>query len=716
MNIENRRVFLQKFGLIALATGTTGNFSSFSEHKHSTKHYPGNFQIKLESLSPNEIFSKLNLDYPGLEQVKKHHLKRKNDQALAELLKYYKSHYAKTPELTESSGYNLGNLFSKQSSDSSISKKKSLPYNQDYQKIIDRADNLGKHIFQWGPYKEADYGPDIDWAADPAGDIEWVASVYRFSWANDLVNAFLVSGDEKYAKIFVDLTTDWIKKHPLEKTLYVVHPVYKEGVYGSSGWKGYPWLDIQTGIRATNICKSFRTFLHTKAFTPEFLGILIASLYDHQKKTEEIPMNQVHNKAIFEQRGFFNVLHTFPEFKEKEKWLDIGIGISYENLLAQTTADGVQREWCGGYHLGVYRDALEIKERANALGRNMPDLYNSRLKLMADHIFGISTPELGFPMFGDTSRGKQNSHDRKSWSLYNVLSEASEKFNDPKYKALADLNVQLLPLNGSVAFSEAGLYVMRNKWSVDQTYMTLHCSPPGYSIHDTPDNGTFELYSSGRWLMPDSGFYTYGHDPQNRSWHRQTRVHATMTINGADTNKIGRQLIWNSNLDTDILCVENHSYTYFIHRRTIWFTGKRSELPFFVILDEGIGGAKGDIAIHFPMAPGVTNTDHKKNIITTDFDDSNLLIQVTGTKPFNLIEEEGWHSWGYGQREKRISVSAVHKGQGPLVFVSVLIPFKGKSAPAYSLLTKPETLIAGMNPVKLEVKIDNKNWSLERNL
>src|SRR5690606_32285945 len=111
-------------------------------------------------------------------------------------------------------------------------------------------------------------------------------------------------------------------------------------------------------------------------------------------------------------------------FSDKDRWLDLAIGITSENLLAQTTTDGVQREWCGGYHFGVYRDALEIQGRVNDLGLQMPDYYVNRVKGMADHIFGISTPELGFPMFGDTSRSKVETKDRKSWQLYNMLVEA----------------------------------------------------------------------------------------------------------------------------------------------------------------------------------------------------------------------------------------------------------------------------------------------------
>src|SRR5690606_5355017 len=122
---------------------------------------------------------------------------------------------------------------------------------------------------------------------------------------------------------------------------------------------------------------------------------------------------------------------------------------------AQTTTDGVQREWCGGYHSGVYRDALEIWDRVTDLGRTMPDYYVDRVRAMADHIFGISTPELGFPMFGDTARRKKTSDDRRTWQLYGMLVEAGQKFNDPKFRALADLDVNKLPDNGSIAFEDA---------------------------------------------------------------------------------------------------------------------------------------------------------------------------------------------------------------------------------------------------------------------
>jgi heparan-sulfate lyase len=680
---ENRRQFLKELGLISFAAGS-GSVLDTARSGIMAAVIPQADNGGLYSLSPSLLFSVLDMDLPELAPVRKILERKGNDAALAELLKYYRSRYP--PPATF---------------------KERLPEKTDSMSVS-RADDILRHIFQWGPYAPTGYGDNIDWAADPAGDIEWVAAIYRFYWVNDLVNAYAATGDEHYAAGYVSLITDWIGKHPLEKTLDAVHPVY--------GWKGYPWLDLQTGIRATNICSSFRKMVNAKSFTPQFLGVLMASLYDHQVKTEKMPMGKVHNKAIFEQRGFFNVLHTFREFRDRKRWLGTAIGITCENLFAQTTSDGVQREWCGGYHSGVYRDALEIESRVDDLGSGMPEGYHERVKAMADHIFGISTPDLGFPMFGDTSRAKKRSGDRRSWSLYDTLTEAGRRFGDPKFNALADLDQDKLPLNGSTAFPDAGLYAMRNNWTPGQVYMALHCSPPAISTHDTPDNGTFELYAYGRWLMPDTGFYTYGHDKEARAWHRQTKVHPTMTLNGRDTNIAGRQLLWKTDEDQDVLCIENQSYQYFLHRRTVWFAGKRSSLPFFVILDEANGDSYGDIEIRFPMAPGNIITDMENNTIRTGFDDANLLIRVTGKHPVILREEEGWHAWEYGKREPRTTVAAMYKGQAPFVFCSVLVPYRGLELPSCRLITDPSSLMSGKDPVEIETEVGGQRFRLIRDI
>ena len=380
---------------------------------------------------------------------------------------------------------------------------------------VERAAKIARHVFQWGPYEEADYGEQVDWDWDPRGDIEWVAAMHRFYWAPPLAAAWTATGDDRYARAFVDLCSDWIRRHPLQDHRRS-HPVYTQ-------WQGFVWLDLQTGIRAYNLCAVFRSLVHSPAFTPDFLALLLASLYDHQVKTEHIPMGVVHNKAIFEQRGAVEVAADFPEFRDARRWLELSRRRTTESLLAQTTTDGVQREWSFGYHMGVLRDAVVIQERLEAAGLPVSAEYARRLQLLHEYCLGVASPFLDTPMFGDGARVVEPPAERRQGALYNFLLKAGERYGDTRYAAVADLQPEGRPEPASRAFPEAGIYALRSGWGPRDIYLALHCSPLAISAHDQPDNGTFELAAFGRWLMPDTGYFTYGHDPETRAWHRQQR-------------------------------------------------------------------------------------------------------------------------------------------------------------------------------------------------
>ena len=627
----------------------------------------------LTSLSPEAVLDTLDLSRPGLEEVRAKAEACDRAGALAALLGYYRNRYPLPAPGNDASGADTAT-----------------------------ADNIVRHIFQWGPYESAQYGDDVRWDWDPRGDIEWVAAIYRFYWATPLVQAYLETRDEKYAQAFVDLTRDWIAKHPLQK--------HEETHYVYTHWKGFAWLDIQTGIRATNLCQAFRTMVHAKAFTPEFLGVFLASLYDHQVKTERLPMGKVHNKAVFEQRGFINIAYTFPEFKDARRWMTLALERTSETFLAQVTTDGVQREWSGGYHSGVLRDAVEIMGRMNDFDIPVPEAYRERVRRMYDYIFGIATPDLGYPMFGDTSRHSESS-DRTHMQLYASLMQATDLFGDPKYAARATLDAAALPAQTCYAFREAGMYALRDAWGPDQIYFALHCSPPAISSHDQPDNGTFELCAYGRWLMNDTGYYTYGHDPEARAWHRQTRVHQTLTLDEKDSRVDGKNLLWSDSPGNLGLTVENNAYEGLRHRRTVWFVDK----AFFVMLDEAIGEAPGALDLHFQFAPGEVSVDTKAHRATTCFDDANVLVWQAPEAPVSLTREDGWFAWTYGQRLLRTALRFRHAQSAPAAFLTVLAPYRGTTPPEVSASLATGYQV-GDASVCVEASAFGGKWTLRRNL
>ena len=629
--------------------------------------------IELRSLEPLALFGVLDLTRADLRPVRAAVERGSHPAALAELREHFRQRFP-LPDRSEARPPQL-----------------------------EVAHKITRRILQWGPYEEVQYGPDMDWAWDPRGDIEWVAAMYRFYWAGPLVAAYASTRHEQYARTFVELTEDWIRQHPLQEHGRI-HPVY-------TYWHGFAWLDLQTGIRVDNLCTAFRTFVHSEAFTPEFLGVVLASLYDHQVKSELIPMGVIHNKAIFEQRGFIRVADDFPEFCDASRWLALGARRTCENLLAQTTTDGVQREWSFGYHSAVLHDAVEIAKRLEGAGLPPSAEYRQRVLRMHEYVFGIASPDLATPMFGDGSRKRQPGDDRATWPLHSFLIEATDRLGDPKYAALAHLDTTQLPEAASRAFPEAGIYALRSGWDADALYLALHCSPKAISSHDQPDNGTFELRAFGRWLMPDTGFYYYGHDPEGRAWHRRTAAHQTLTLGGADCADAGRHLLWHAATGGDALAVENDAYPGLAHRRTLWFPGH----AFFVILDEAIGDAAGALDLHFQLAPGDLHLDRDAGRVSTTFPDANVLIAAATDSPSQIVEEEGWTSWEYGLREPRPALRFQHPGTAPAIFLTVVVPYRGTEPPSVQAAL-PQDVEVGADRVEVEVTCDGQQWLVGRDL
>ena len=634
--------------------------------------YTKQWNVKLQSLPPSQVLTKLDLDRPGLEAVKAAAAKGDQPRALAELLRYYRGKYPPSPI-----------------------EHAATPT------AVEAADRICRHVFQWGPYQPADYGTNIDWTINPADDIEWVAAVYRFYWADDLARAYTATGDDKYARAFVELATDWIAKHPLDDWTRA-HPTLTH-------WKGFAWLDLQTGIRATRAVSAFKAMLHSDAVTPQFLAIFLASLYDHQVKTERVPMGVVHNKAIFEQCGVLDICQAFPEFAETPRWAKLAIERTRENLLAQTTPEGVQREWCGSYHLAVLRDSIEIMEKASQLGLAVPDDLRQRVHGMCDYVFAVATPDLGWPMFGDTARPITKAGNKPQ--LYAPLLQHSKLWNDPKYAARAKLDMAALPKQTSYAFESAGAYVMRSQWSPEGAYLALHCPPPGISGHDQPDNGTFELYAYGRWLLTDSGFYTYGHDHEARAWHRQTRVHQTLTLDNKDSKTDGRLRLWQSSPELDALVVENPSYPGLVHRRTVWFVDRK----FYVFLDEALGRGPGELRLHWTPSPGPGRTSPDRTTFTTQFPDANVLIHAASPRHAVLETEDGWFSPEYGDRTARKVLSVKHPGAAPAAFLTVVAPYRGTTPPEVEASLAGNYTV-GSDEAQVTVRAFGKQWRLGRKL
>lgn len=606
------------------------------------------------------LLSRLNLGHPGLEKVPS----VANDPAKAAeaLLAYYRARTSVKHPI-----------------DRSLRSQARGQYASERDLRV--ADDALGHVFVGqSAYPSYYCGDDIDWGSRPVPDREWVWQLNRMSFWEAMGKAYWHTGDEKYAREWCLQLVDWTQKNPRDEA------------------HAYAWRSIEAGIRAHLWMNHFYRFLDAPSFTPAVLVSFLNSCYDHASYL----MTQYRkgsNWGLMEAEGMAFIAITFPEFTASEKWRQEAISRLNREIENQVYADGHQRELAMGYHTGSiqwFRRTLELA-RLNGLNDAFPASYIERIERMCEVPFKLGFPDGTTTQFGDSWTGSPG----HTWPS---LREWSKLFDRDDFLYVATEGREgRKPSQTAFALEHSGFYSMRSDWSKDAVMFVLKCGPDGGG-HCQPDNGTFELYAGGRHLMPDAGSFIYGSDPENRNWFRQTKVHQTLTLNGENSRYAPKLLLWKPGKKHDVLVVENESYPDLKHRRAVFFVDKE----YFVIVDEAMGDALGDVDVHFQLAPGDAVFDSLRFSVRTDFRAGwNVQVRSMPQKGMKLEEEEGWVSFIYTQKERRPAFAYRINKSAPegIRFITVVAPYPGTIPPDISV-SVPANEPVGASTLNLRIQAD----------
>lgn len=607
------------------------------------------------------LLSRLTIEAPELAKVKQAADNRDLELAAQELLAYYRSRDGIKHPIDR---HGRAGLLGKAAS----------------QRDITVADNALQHIFVGQPsYPPHFCGDDIDWTSSPVPDREWVWQLNRMAFWGAMGRVYWHTGDEKYVRVWAAQMTDWIAKNPVD---------------GERRYR-YAWRPIEAGIRGHSWTGHFQYFVDSPSVTPDVLVAFLNSCHDHADFLME-HYTKRSNWALMEAEGLAFIALTFPEFKDSGKWRDEAFTRFGKEIVGQVYPDGHQRELALGYHIGCIDWFMRTLEMAGMNGQKdaFPPSYLQIIEKMCAVVMKLGLPDGSKTQFGDSWAGKPGD----TWRLLAKWAKLFDR-QDFLYVATAGREGEA-PGATAFALEDSGFYSMRSGWHKDAICLVLKCGPDGGS-HSQPDNGTFELYAGGRNLMPDSGCYIYSGDAEGRAWFRQTRVHQTLTLNGENTAYAPRLLHWQTGPDLDLLVVENASYPNLTHRRAVAFVDKR----FFVIVDEAVGDAAGDIRLHFQLAPGKAHYDAAAYAVRSDFADGwNVRVLSMAQEGMTLEEEEGWVSFVYTKKEPRPAFCyrlAKGAGEPGVRFITVVAPYE--DAPpdiAVKLRGQPEV---GSARMELEV-------------
>jgi heparan-sulfate lyase len=513
-----------------------------------------------------------------------------------------------------------------------------------------------------------DFGPRIDWLTNrhPRRDAEWIVQFHRHHSWTALAEAYRHTAGEAYAEAYCRQLADWLTAcEPGDPAAAIA------------------WRRLEMGIRGTAWTGHFNSFLDSPAYTPDLLVRHLAAFHEHAVRLTAAPYTR-QNWGLMEADGTAFIAITFPEFKEAAAWRRRAIAHLVNEIDNQVLPDGMHAELCFGYHRGAITWFERTRRLAelNGLAAEFPPDYARKIERMVEVFARAAHPNGHRTMFGD---------DRHA-DVHPGIEHGARMFpENPRLQYLATGGRDGTAPPTALNLPHAGIASFRSGWDPEAIHFILKCGPDG-GWHGQPDNGSFELFAFGQYLMPDSGCYVYGGDSAERAWFRQTRVHQTLTLDGRDSVSDGRQLLWQPGDASDVVVVENPGYPGLTHRRGAVFV-KAAPRPFIVLLDDAIGDATGQVDLHFQLAPGRSSITPEHFTCRTDLPDGNVLLRCAAPAQATMEEEPGQVSFRYEQKEPRpaVRIRVAKAADTPAVrFATALIPYRGPTPPVVELIREPQ--------------------------
>ena len=435
------------------------------------------------------------------------------------------------------------------------------------ERIIHEADNICRHEFYLLGYEKLDYGPNVDWHADPVhgkrsplkpwfkinfldfgevGDHKVIWELNRHQHLVTLAKAWRLTGNQIYTSELATEWYSWQRANP-----------YPIGINWASAlevaFRSLSWLWV-------------RNLLAGCAELPaDFQTDLLLALQLHGRYIERYLSTYFSPNTHFlgEAVALFFIGTLCPEISAAQRWRDRGWRIVLEESERQVRADGVYFEQALYYHVYALDFFLHARRLASENGFAIPEQFDNVLKKMLDVIQALS--EVGPPEgFGDDDGGRVfNPRRNQVEHMTDPLALGAILYHCDKYgaaglteeaiwlfadKAIEVLSEPRLPISAaSKAFESGGFYLINDHQPCAQQLM-IDAGPQGtgHSGHGHADALSIRLSLDGHRFLIDPGTYSYVSGSKDRDWFRGTGAHNTLRVDSLDQAVPDGPFAWNS--------------------------------------------------------------------------------------------------------------------------------------------------------------------------
>ena len=635
-------------------------------------------QTSAESTTLNDqaFLSQLDLEKPGLSQVKKAVVEGNYSDAKVNIATYFQTRT------------NPRFFFEPENIEQSIS----LIASAQKEATIRAADEMCQNIFHFRQVGPVEFKDGIDWTYCPRGNTDWTWDLNRHAYFETLGRAYWYTGDERYAQKFQELLLDWLANNPVGVNQPNWASVFEVA------------FRVNTWIWAFHYFRSSAVFDHKTCLA--FLKGLLAHGYYLDTNIE---LHVQNNHLLLEAKALAMLGLLFPEFRRAERWRQRGLNILYEQIRAQVCPDGVHGERAIHYHRAIAGELLELLVLLENNDVSIPVEIVEAFGRMVEFELWITKPNGLMPLFGDSAL--EDTHLRFSaasagpaflgrsdlGSVAPPLDDASIwLLGARRVKQYLDMSVTDLRLD-SRAFPEGGYFVMRSGRGPEAAYLAFDCGPFGYK--PTPNHGhadalSLELYAFGQTLLVDPGVYSTHLGQDWRNFFRGSRAHNTVVVDDQnqsillDTRRVycPAQCVlyqWISSDFFDFVDGSHNGYERFsepiTHRRQVLFV----KPEYWVVIDLLQGRGKHCFDLYFHLMPGVdTHLDlQSKSLRAGNGTEPGLIIAPLATSGLqaDIISGDtspiqGWVSFFSGEKRPAPTLRYRQEAVAPVQFCTVLCP------------------------------------------
>lgn len=522
---------------------------------------------------------------------------------------------------------------------------------------------------RWAPA----YCRDIEYAnLDQPSDVKFPWELSRMQWLIPAGQAYMMTGDERYALATRSIIESWIEANPYACSV---------------NWA----CTMDVALRLITWTWLFSAFNSSTAWADEdFRGRFLASLYQHgdftSRHLEKSDVNGNHYTA--DAAGLVFAGLFFGGEGDAGRWSEKGWAILSSEIELQVFDDGVDFEASVPYHRLVQELFLLPALYRRRAGLAVGAAYVERLRAMARFTAAYSRPDGSVPLWGDADDARTlpfrdvpiNDH-RYLIGIVGLAfndTEALAAFSGPRSEifwllgqdAAASLPDRAAPVGlRSTSFPNGGFYVLRS----DNDHVFIDCGRLGLADrggHGHNDLLSFEAMLGGVHLITDCGAYLYTADYHERNNFRSTTYHNTPRIDDAEINRFIRpDYLWFLHNDADF-GVDHTLFSVERDEIAMWHSGymrldqpvkvaRKISLDHFshslTIADSFEGTGEHSVEIPLHLAPGVRlDTVGDRYLLAFEGRSFELIWDDGGGYQFGVTDARASPSYGIVEPIKRL--------------------------------------------------------------